>query len=241
MQYLTDYTDGSIQCSSEFKLQADKSYQSFWLKKTLCISHLSPDLTAWPSKQDFIGRSPAWRQHSGSFPLSSGCPRSCRGSARTTVTCTKPQLFLRQLLITWWSERIHTSDFYTLQVFLSLRAGPKPPVWDCLNKLARISSHGHLQPKTNKLQKSRASLWSGLSGQDTGARQDAGQGRQWGPPPDEVEVQPGALGHQPQSSPDSHCDQSPVTPHCVGTVLWWGGWAVANIGGRKFTSKFPSF
>lgn len=49
-----------------------------------------------------------------------------------------------------------------LQVFLSLRAGPKPPVCDCLNKLARISSHGHQQPKTNKHNFRRAGHPSGL-------------------------------------------------------------------------------
>lgn len=105
-----------------------------------------------------MGRSPCISP--GLFHAWPGCLwELLRLCASTGAACTKPQVFLRHLQITWWRERIHSSDFYTLQLFLSVRVGVKPPVWDCLNKLAQISSWASLL----------CGLWL----------QDAGSGRKW--------------------------------------------------------------
>lgn len=138
-----------------------------------------------------------------------------RHCVSTGAACTKPQVFLRHLQITSWRKRILSSDFYILQLFLSVRAGVKRPVWDCLNKLAQISRW--------------ASLLHGLW------VQDAGSGRKW--------CDSAGQGIQKTRSPWLSALvltwlTVTITPQCcIVTVLWQKG---QNNGGNNMMEENAS-
>lgn len=123
------------------------------------------------------------------------------------------------------------SNFCSLQTLPNTRVGVKPPVWKHLNKLALMTSHRPLQLRSSKCGFQRryasvsADVWA-QDGAEAGCRQAQEAVQLYG----KAEIPPAALGHQLQSSPDSHCDPSHTGLHGHGAPP--RGQAAAHVGGE---------